>query len=346
MAIVGLKSPFKKTEKESPLKMDPLTAVQLGTAVLGFFGARKARKRQAKLDREARKRLEEMRQEYMGIEFKNPYSGLENPYSNIPNRMDDLTNQFTGLENVYEGAENVFEDLRVNTQAADFAREQSQQQQANILSQFGGAAGSSGIAGLAQSIAMAGNQQARQASANIAAQEQRNQMLERQQAGRLDQLQRAETSRLDQLAAKEDSRLAGLQAAEETRLDQLSRQGDFQSDMLRRKGAQYVDMMNTRRIEQLYGLSASTATATSQALSLAKTNQASAFGNLFTTGFSAYQSGAFGGGAGGSAPMTTDNNLVPIDYGTGGGTELDLTGSTNASTGLYGNTYNIPGYTG
>ena len=346
MAIVGLKSPFKKTEKESPLKMDPLTAVQLGTAVLGFFGARKARKRQAKLDREARKRLEEMRQEYMGIEFKNPYSGLENPYSNIPNRMDDLTNQFTGLENVYEGAENVFEDLRVNTQAADFAREQTQQQQANILSQFGGAAGSSGIAGLAQSIAMAGNQQARQASANIAAQEQRNQMLERQQAGRLDQLQRAETSRLDQLAAKEDSRLAGLQAAEETRLDQLSRQGDFQSDMLRRKGAQYVDMMNTRRIEQLYGLSASTATATSQALSLAKTNQASAFGNLFTTGFSAYQSGAFGGGAGGSAPMTTDNNLVPIDYGTGGGTELDLTGSTNASTGLYGNTYNIPGYTG
>ena len=85
MAIVGLKSPFKKTEKESPFKapIDPVTAVKLGTTVLGFFGARKARRRQAKLDREARARMEEMREQYMGIEFKNPYSGLENPYSSI-----------------------------------------------------------------------------------------------------------------------------------------------------------------------------------------------------------------------------------------------------------------------
>ena len=71
MAIVGLKSPFKKIKKESPFKapIDPITAVKLGTTILGFFGARKARRRQARLDAEARDRLEEMRQEYMGFEF-------------------------------------------------------------------------------------------------------------------------------------------------------------------------------------------------------------------------------------------------------------------------------------
>ena len=63
MAIKGLKSPFKK--KASPLKMEPFTAIQLGTAVLGYFGKRKARKRMAKQNRDAQARLEEMREQYI-----------------------------------------------------------------------------------------------------------------------------------------------------------------------------------------------------------------------------------------------------------------------------------------
>jgi len=73
--------------------------------------------------------------------------------------------------NPYEGMENTFEDLRVSTQAADFQAEQGAQQRADILGQLRGAAGSSGIAGLAQSMANQGQLQARQISAGLAQQE-------------------------------------------------------------------------------------------------------------------------------------------------------------------------------
>ena len=76
--------------------------------------------------------------------------------------------------NVYENIENTFEDLTVNTQAADFAAQQSQAANANIMSGLAGAAGGSGIAALAQSMANSQAQQAQQASATIAQQEQSN----------------------------------------------------------------------------------------------------------------------------------------------------------------------------
>jgi L-lactate utilization protein LutC len=44
--------------------------------------------------------------------------------------------------------ENVYEELEVDTSAADYAREQFQQQQANIMQSLKGVAGSSGIAAL------------------------------------------------------------------------------------------------------------------------------------------------------------------------------------------------------
>ena len=71
-------------------------------------------------------------------------------------------------------AENVFEDLTVNTQAAEFAAQQGQQARANIMNQFRGAAGGSGIAGLAQALANQATTASQQASASIAMQEQQN----------------------------------------------------------------------------------------------------------------------------------------------------------------------------
>ena len=63
--------------------------------------------------------------------------------------------------------ENVYEDLTVDTQAADYAREQFQQQQANIMQGLKGVAGSSGVAGLAQSLSMQASQQAQQTQMTI-----------------------------------------------------------------------------------------------------------------------------------------------------------------------------------
>ncbi len=87
--------------------------------------------------------------------------------------------------NVYTNMQNTMEDLTVNQQAAQFQAEQEQQGLANIMGNLQGSAGGSGIAALAQSLAGQQSQNMRRASADIARQEQANQMAERQQAANL-----------------------------------------------------------------------------------------------------------------------------------------------------------------
>ena len=99
--------------------------------------------------------------------------------------------------NLYSNLENTMEDLTVNTQAADFAAQQQSQGLSNIMGSMNQAAGGSGIAALAQSLANQQSQNAQQASASIGQQEQRNQMAAAGQAGRLQSMERmgAEQSR-------------------------------------------------------------------------------------------------------------------------------------------------------
>jgi len=92
--------------------------------------------------------------------------------------------------NLYSNLENTMEDLTVNTQAADFAAEQQAQGLSNIMGSMNQAAGGSGIAALAQSLANQQSRSAQQASASIGQQEQRNQMAAAQQAGRLQSMER------------------------------------------------------------------------------------------------------------------------------------------------------------
>lgn len=92
--------------------------------------------------------------------------------------------------NLYANLENTMEDLTVNTQAADFAAQQQAQGLSNIMGSMSQAAGGSGIAALAQSLANQQSQSAQQASASIGQQEQRNQMAATQQAGRLQSMER------------------------------------------------------------------------------------------------------------------------------------------------------------
>jgi hypothetical protein len=99
--------------------------------------------------------------------MENPYAGVKNPYANM---------------------ENVYEDQTVDLKAAEFAKQQSQQSAANIMQDLKGAAGGSGVAGLAQVLANQGAKQAQQASADIGRQEQANQARARGEAGRLQQL--------------------------------------------------------------------------------------------------------------------------------------------------------------
>lgn len=89
--------------------------------------------------------------------------------------------------NLYANQQNVYEDLTVNTQQADFAAEQQQQALANTMNTMQGAAGGSGIAALAQTMANQQSKNLAAASISIGQQEQSNQMAERGMAANLQQ---------------------------------------------------------------------------------------------------------------------------------------------------------------
>jgi hypothetical protein len=103
--------------------------------------------------------------------------------------------------NPYLNMENTMEDLTVNQQEAEFVKQQQEQQRANILDQMRGAAGGSGIAALAQTLANQGSLDAQKAAVSIGKQESANQMA----------------------AAKEEARLQGLEREGEL----ISRQAEF-----------------------------------------------------------------------------------------------------------------------
>jgi hypothetical protein len=103
----------------------------------------------ARIEREKQQKLlDEQKAEYKAMRFTNPFADMEN----------------------------VFEDLTVNQQQAQFQAQQGAQQRANIMQNLKGAAGGSGIAGLAQVLANQGTLQTQQISASIGMQEAQNQM--------------------------------------------------------------------------------------------------------------------------------------------------------------------------
>ena len=141
-------------------------AVGIGASVVGAaLGAHSANKAKREAERKEAKAREEMNR------LKDVYSSLDtsNPYTNMENTMEDLT---------------------INQRQYDLERQQFQQSQSNILSGLGEAAGSSGIASVAQTLANQGKLAAQQSSSSIGTQEQANQMAERRMASNLQNLER------------------------------------------------------------------------------------------------------------------------------------------------------------
>lgn len=105
-------------------------------------------------ERAAKQELAQRKSEYESFQFTNPYANMQN----------------------------TFEDMTVNQQQAQFSAQQQQQALASAMSGMQQAAGSSGIAALAQTMAQqqAANLQA--SSASIGAQENQIQMAKAQQA--------------------------------------------------------------------------------------------------------------------------------------------------------------------
>jgi len=128
-------------------------------------------------------------------------------------RADKTRQQYEDFEfsNPFEKMENRFEDMTVDMRAAEFQTQQGQQQRADIMQGLRGAAGSSGVAGLAQTLANQGQLQSQQIAAGIGQQERQNKMLSAQEGSRIDQLQRSTDMSLQQSTAEGN---AAVQAAE------------------------------------------------------------------------------------------------------------------------------------
>tara|TARA_R110002167_G_scaffold59660_6_gene169207 strand:+ start:3418 stop:4185 length:768 start_codon:yes stop_codon:yes gene_type:complete len=115
------------------------------------------------------------------------------------------------FKNPYENMENVYEDLTINQQQAQFQAQQGSQQRANMMQNMRGAAGGSGIAGLAQMLANQGQLQTQQISASIGQQESRNQLAAAQGAAAVQSAERGGDQWLQEAEASRQATLLGMQ---------------------------------------------------------------------------------------------------------------------------------------
>tara|TARA_R110002012_G_C11640661_1_gene610620 strand:- start:1349 stop:2173 length:825 start_codon:yes stop_codon:yes gene_type:complete len=134
------------------------------------------------------KKLDAQKAEYRAMKFTNPFANMENTY----------------------------EDLTVNQQQAQFQAQQGSQQRANIMQNMRGAAGSSGIAGLAQALANQGSLQTQQISASIGQQESRNQMAAARGASAVQIAERQGDQFVQQAEMDRQATLLGMQMGETT----------------------------------------------------------------------------------------------------------------------------------
>ena len=138
--------------------------------------------------------LEKQKRQYRSMKFKNPYENLEN----------------------------VYEDLTVNQQQAQFQAQQGAQQRANVMQGMRGAAGSSGIAGLAQALANQGALQTQRISASIGQQEARNQLAAARGAGAVQAAERGGDQWVQEAEMSRQATLLGMQMGATSGANQAS----------------------------------------------------------------------------------------------------------------------------
>ena len=115
--------------------------------------------------------------------------------------------------NPFENMENPFEDLTVNTLEAEFMSRRGEQTRANILSSLRSAAGSSGIAALAQTLANQGMLQNQKIAANIGKQEAIHQRAAAKGALTVDLAEAKGEANVQTLESQKQANLLSMQAA-------------------------------------------------------------------------------------------------------------------------------------
>jgi len=250
-----------------------------------------------------------------GANMQNFGEGLTNFGSELGNQGSNLTNFAAGMQNTASGAqnfasqmENTAEDLTVNTQQADMMAQQQQQGLSNTLGSLKGAAGGSGIAALAQSLAGAQNQNLQAASASIGQQESANKAQAASQGQAIQQAIAGESSmnqsrEIDQasqnqmMAAQmgQSNQQFGASMGNQNEVlaaqmgqdnQQFGASMDFSGQQLRAEGAQNQQQMQFDKQGNMLAMSAERKGAADQARAQAKQNAVSAFGDVTSFGSS------------------------------------------------------------
>ena len=161
-------------------------AIAVGGQVAKAISGAKQKKAAKKAEAEAKAEMQRQKKKFAEMDTSNPYANQEN----------------------------TMEDLTVNQQEADFMKQQQQESQANIMQQMKGAAGGSGIAALAQTMANTGSLDAQKASISIGKQEAANQMAERQAATAIQSKEREGEIKSRDMERNKVSTLMGMSAAD------------------------------------------------------------------------------------------------------------------------------------
>tara|TARA_R100000988_G_C3979224_1_gene155957 strand:- start:109 stop:732 length:624 start_codon:yes stop_codon:yes gene_type:complete len=188
------------------MSIGPLDAVSAGFQVVGgivnYFDAKKDKKQLHEKLRKSKARLDASKEAFKNLDTSNPYLNMQN----------------------------VYEDMTVNQQEAEFTRQQQFQNQANILQQLRGAAGTSGIAGLAQALANQGALDAQKAAVSIGKQEASIQEKKLGEESKLQGLERegdlisrqAEASKLGSLMAMDAQEVAAQRLAQQQAKERMA----------------------------------------------------------------------------------------------------------------------------
>ena len=136
--------------------------VGIGAGVAKAISGGKQKKAAKAAEAKAKKEMQKQKEAFSKLDTSNPYANMEN-------KMEDLT---------------------VNQGEADFMKQQQQESQANVMQQMKGAAGGSGIAALAQTMANQGSMDAQKSAISIGKQEAGNQTQERSAANQIQNQER------------------------------------------------------------------------------------------------------------------------------------------------------------
>ena len=320
----------------------------------GMIGGRARRKEQKAANAQMNQRM----QAYESFQFDNTFANLGNPAANLStpaaslsNPAANLTNFAAGLGNMNVGVqrradgaqnfasqmENTAEDLTVNTQQAEFMAQQQQQGLSNVLGSMRGAAGSSGIAALAQTLAGQQNQNLQAASASIGQQEAANARLAAQQGANIQSAiagessqnqamalqaaqQGASMSQQNQILAAQmgsANQMAGVDIAQQNQIlaaqqaqanQRLGAEMGFQSSIYSARGAQDAQTSDFNRQATLLGMSLERKGQADQARADAKSQIIGGIGTMADAGVDA-AAAVLGAGGPGLAAALSDRRL-------------------------------------